>query len=165
MRYQSEQPEYLKNIKVGDRVWVGDSSYPRKDGIQTVSRLTNTLVILTRYGCDYSTEFDRYNRHTGYQTANLMWKAHISAVATPREVAAFEAEETKKAAESKTREEAKQALEAKIASLQSNFTDSNYIHVSQSHDSRLNGGEGFDVRLYALTEVQIVKLAELVKGL
>jgi hypothetical protein len=160
-----ESKAFLEQLKPGDKVWVGNGSYSRNRGVQTVARLTNTIVYLLRHGCTQSTEFDTYNRQTGRQRANLMFRDYITGLATPEDVAKFEAEKAQEAETRKRNEEAKASADEKRKVLEGLFPDSNYVGVSESHDTRCPKGDCFEVRLLGLTENQVRKLAELAKEL
>jgi hypothetical protein len=81
-----ETDKFLK-IKVGDRVWVGEGEFPCSKGIQTVTRLTNTLICVGK-GRE---NWERFHRISGYQVGKRMFADHITGLATEDEIKSFEA--------------------------------------------------------------------------
>ncbi len=82
----SEREQMLRDLKTGDRVWVGDSENPCKR-IKTVVRTTATLILLGE------SEFDRYSKGDGYQISRMHSHDYISALATPAECTAYDQKE------------------------------------------------------------------------
>lgn len=154
------QSKQLKDIAVGDRVWVCSSISHKPERIQTVARLTPTLIILDgHYTGGASCEFNRYHRgkksrysdHLSYsQTSNLSWRSEILSIATADECAKWDAKQAAKAEADAAFQRERKAKEEKRNELSALFSD--HINVSESGDS-------WDVTVYGLTEEQVKRLA------
>lgn len=121
------------NLVVGQKVWVGKSSWPHSEGVQTVARLTKTLVYLIRYDNTKWSEFDVYRRKDGYQHTSMSWRSHVTELATPADVVAFETEREERKRKEAKRRDAEEAHSRKREELTALFNDSN-IRVDGDRD-------------------------------
>lgn len=121
------------NLSIGQKVWVGKSSYPRSEGVQTVARLTKTLVYLVRYDETKWCEFDIYRRDDGYQRTRMSWRSLITEVATTGEMVAYEAQREERKRKAKQRQELEEARDRKREELTALFNDE-MIHVDHNDD-------------------------------
>jgi hypothetical protein len=152
----AETKASLQTIKVGDKVWVGDSQFPCKDGIKTVSRLTDTLIIV-----DKGSEYERFDRlKYGYQKRGGMFKSSITGIATPAEVTAYEKEQARKKAEQDERDRKRAAREAKQKELNALF-EGRKLYVVPDHDDD-GKPQTWTVHVHNLTESEVRGMASLV---
>lgn len=125
-------------------------------GIRVISRLTPTQIILAPEGT-----YDRYHRCHGTRTfpgKNIsgMGLGWIDRVATPDEIEQWGAEKRKKDAAWETLQTKRQAQENKRDDLCSMFSESVAVRSGVS--------DTWEVEFGSLTEAQVRRLAELVKG-
>lgn len=160
MSYQYLEASELAKIKVGDRVFIQEGWYESRR-LKTVTRVTPTLILVEQG----KENWERFRKENGIQMGRTMMSYHIASIATPEQIAAYEAKEAEAERVADQRAAHRQNLENKRKELESKFPDSNYVGVHQSQDSRCPEGDSYEVRLLGLTEAQVRKLAELVKGL
>jgi hypothetical protein len=146
--------DFIKDLKVGDKVWVGDSNFPHREGIQTIVRMTATMIFLLRHGCTAPTEFDRYRRtgrYPGWQVSNLMFKNRIIEVATSEECIAFDKELVERARSNAALLAKREDRNKRRETLAAMFNDA---AVFTNDD-----GETWTVSFSGLTEQQVKVLA------
>ena len=149
-----DRPAQLTKIKVGNKVWLGDSNYPCSGGIVEVTRLTNTLVIVGKGG-----EFDRYDRvKWGGQKGGGMFSKTITGIATKEEIVAYDAEQLRKKNEDEQRQRRNNAREDKQRELSGLFGAQTYVCTDHNGDD--SRPDTWSVTISGLTEDEVRTLAE-----
>jgi len=156
----------LADIAVGDRVWVTNSHGYHRERIQTVARLTPTLIILDEwYSGGAKSEFNRYRRgkpsryggKPSYrQISSGMFASSIESVATAAECAKWDAEQSQKATEETARKRERARVDALARELSALFGEAG--GVSESHYAE-PGSERWCVTFYSLSEPEVRALA------
>lgn len=154
----NDTTEAIKSLKVGDRClmkkFVSGAYIPI--GVRTVSRLTPTQIILAPEGV-----YDRYHRIGGvrkYPGKNINVNgACIEREATPEEIEHWDSEKRKKEESIAAAKAERTAYERKRGDLNGIFSES--VIVRGSHHAGT-----WEVEFGPLTEDQVRKLAELVRG-
>lgn len=144
----------VPKIKVGDPVWIGELRYPCIRGIKTVTRLTNTLVLVG----EGKHSFERFRRDTGYQVGSASFANYISGIATEDEVWKYETEQKNKKAEEERRTSERQALENLNLELNALFADGTMC-VRTEHRNKDTEPLRFGVTISGLDETQVRDLA------
>lgn len=137
----------LKDIKVGDRVWVSSGHGNDRDRIQPVVRLTPTQIVLDGYYTGgASSEFNRYQRgkKSRYsddlrygQIGSGMWGSEITSIATEGERARWDAEQEAKRQKADAAKQESERIEAKRLELSGLF---NPAHFYLRHDANNKAG-------------------------
>lgn len=156
----------LKDIEVGDRVWVGTYNFPRSV-IQVVARLTPAQIILDgRYSEGAKSQYNRYQRGKlsragSYRSYNQIHGGfsgdQITAVATEDECAKWDAKQERQRAEREATQAEKDRREAKRQKLESLFGDN--VNVSRTHNNKT---VEWEVVIYLRSEKEVRRLAELI---
>jgi hypothetical protein len=144
----------LVAIKVGDSVWLGDSSFPCKGGVHPVTKVTNTQIVVNIN----AQHEERFQRATGYRIGGGSFSTHIQGVATDAEIKAYEAKLKAEAEERQRREDEKNAAEAKRKGLQNHFV--RVVHVGHNEFAEKMDST-YSVTIHGLTEDAVKDLASI----
>jgi len=144
-----DRPTKLAKIKVGDKLWIGEGSYPCSRGIKEVTRVTDTLIIIEKG----KERWERFRKTDGYQIGRMVFSNYIGGVATEAEVKAYDAEQLRKTAEEIRKLKEQQAIDNTRNELDALFNNE-AIYVRQEYHP-----VGFSVTFSGLTEEQVRELA------
>jgi hypothetical protein len=148
--------DFVEGIKNGTKLlWLGRHG-KRDGGILEVMRMTATQFVLARPS--QPTYVVRIRRDSGFEVGGTMFCYKVTSIASPEEVAAYDAKEAQEKAEYEQRQTAEKLLKEKQQSLSDLFKDGAYV-TTETHCS------GFSVKLSGLTEEQVKTLAKLVENL
>jgi hypothetical protein len=168
----TETGKYLNEIKVGDRVWVGESGLGKKHA-RIVPVLSRTLTLISvPYAGNGSphdfriTQWEHDGSWHAYESPSRQFGEQIFGIATPAECAEWEKQQAEKSAELHRQYEARVHADSVKAELQS-LLDSgevrnvNYIQVANADWGTREENCGlFDVHFRGLTESEVRELAK-----
>lgn len=136
--------EELAALKPGDRVWLGDSRQPHREGTRPVTKVTRTLITVG------GRRFKRINGFAwGYGSC---W---ITALATPAECAAWDAEQVTKAEAARQQRRADEERKRKQDELRSLF--------ETITSARITDPGWIELTITGLSEAQVRRVAEALK--
>jgi hypothetical protein len=151
---KADRGKVLAKIKVGDSVWMGDSTFPCKGGIRTVVKLTATQIIVQLN----STYAQRYRREDGYRVGGGSFTDRITGIATEDEIYAFVAKQKADLAEQRRKEDKRTAEENKRKTLNGLF-EREHVWVGTNEFS--NEAGTYKVSLECLSERAVRELARI----
>lgn len=138
------------NIKVGDRVWLGNTNFAHKR-IRQVMRLTDTQIILG------VSRYDRFQRANGYQIGAGGFTEWITGVATKEEIVEYEKKLAKEKKDREDQQKESEALTLRRHQLNDLFEGCAYT------SENMEGKGTWDVTFHNLTDRQVLELAEKVR--
>lgn len=142
-----EARQIFTNISQGDKVVIGSPQYPTAESnrIETVKKVTATQIVISDY--------ERYRRGNGYRVGGSMFSESILRVASPKDIER-RTERDRKSQEEKYKRQKESDF---LKSLSALFENADVHRYNRQEDS-------FRVELHGLSEKQVRRLAEIIKG-